>query len=239
MLFYGVSTIFRALKSGLRRRLVLPCYRRDCAAPNDSASLADPECQQEARRRHPRLFCARRNDGRGTVVTRREFPPDIKMNKLFLLAGMWQFAVAAVAAEVAGHYACHSELTPEGVTRAYIDRSVISKKPYAVIDSESYFAALPGYTAFGLTLVAIASFEEGSSFFHRSPGTSPGNRFALVVQGTQHQVEEALHAQKLRMRRTENKPHLMVEGFSNANPDPLPEGANSHYVYSQVICLPN
>ena len=162
------------------------------------------------------------------------------MRNPLLLTSLLLVASALQAAEVAAKYACPASLSPERLTKAFIDRGFIGKAAYTNEDSISYFAAQPGATAFGFPLVAVASFEEGSSFFGRVPGTSPGNRFALVVQAGEWQVKQAALAQKLSVstQGSQSYPQLRIESFSNSYPEPLPKAANPRYVYTQVLCLP-
>ena len=144
------------------------------------------------------------------------------------------------SSEIANKYACSASLSPERLVKVFIDKGIVGKDWYANEDSVAYYSAKPGFTAFGLPLVAIAAFEEGSSFFGRSPGTSPGNSFALVVQSNVVQTSNALRSLKIEIPGGSggNYPSLAVGSFASSSSDPLPKSANPRLIYTQVLCLP-
>ena len=146
-------------------------------------------------------------------------------------------SLPSLAGEVAAQYDCTARLDPERVVKALIARGLLESSVYAENDSISYFKALPGSTAFGLPLVAVAAFKEESSFFRRAPGTSPGNRFAFVVQAQENRVLNAVHAKGLSIAgvRDLRYPALKVETFTG---EPLPKGTGAAMPHTQVLCLP-
>ena len=158
------------------------------------------------------------------------------------LVALFAFLVctAAPAGEVAGNYNCTANSDPERLVKSFAERGLIEPKAYAENDSISYFKANPGGTAFGYPLVAVAAFKEESSFFHRAPGTSPGNRFALVVQAAEQQILNVVHAKGLTVAgaRELRYPMLRVESFNKELSEPLPRGSSPRQVYTQIICLP-
>lgn len=141
------------------------------------------------------------------------------------------------AAEVATKYTCTAAMVPERVTKTFINRGVVSSAPYTMSDSISYFKAKAGFTAFGFPLVGIEAFQEGTAFFARAPGTSPGNLFALVVQAAPREVLRAMAAKGLRASNPKdwNYPVLHVEA---AEEQTLPKGLDRRQPYTHVVCKP-
>jgi hypothetical protein len=152
-----------------------------------------------------------------------------------LLLAAWSDATNA--AEVASSYQCTDRLDPEGLVKAFIQRGIVQSPAYSENDSITYFRSMLNPTAFGFPLVAVAAFKEGSSFFNRAPGTSPGNRFALVVQAPESQVLSAVRKMGLSIAgfRDTRYPALRVEAFGG---EPLPKGSNPKLPYTQILCLP-
>ena len=144
---------------------------------------------------------------------------------------------SAPAAEVASNYQCTDRVDPEALVKVFVQRGILQSPAYAENDSIAYFKPAQRSTAFGFPLVAVAAFKEGSTYFNRAPGTSPGNRFAFVVQAPESQVLSAVHAKGLSIAgfRDSRYPALRIEDF---NGEPLPKGLIASLPYTQILCLP-
>jgi hypothetical protein len=157
----------------------------------------------------------------------------------FALAALLLFAWSAPAhaVEVAAEYKCTDRLDPEAMVKGFLQRGFIQSPAYAENDSITYFKSGQRFTAFGFPLVAVAAFKEDSAYFNRAPGTSPGNRFALVVQAPEGQVLGVVHKKGLSIAgiRDLRYPALRIEPFSA---EPLPKGSIQSLPYTQILCLP-
>ena len=147
-------------------------------------------------------------------------------------------AAHAWGAEIAAQYACKATMNAERFARALIDKRVVDGQPYSTADSISYYAAKPGFTAFGLPLVAVTVFQEGSAFFHRAAGTSPGNIIGLVVQAGAGELESAAGKQGVRVSNPKSMayPQISVEWFEGSGYAPLPPPVEPRYKYAQLVC---
>ena len=144
---------------------------------------------------------------------------------------------SAHAAEVAADYKCTDRLDPEALVKGFVQRGFIQSPAYAENDSMTYFKSAQRLTAFGFPLVAVAAFKEDSTYFNRAPGTSPGNRFALVVQAPENQVLSVIHKNGLSIAGFKDMryPALRIESFGT---EPLPKGSIKGLPYTQILCLP-
>lgn len=163
------------------------------------------------------------------------------MKRHLAILGLLTFSQAVLSAEIGAGYTCKATQSPERIVRSLINDGVLFKQWFANEDSVAYYETSGSHTAFGFPLVAVAAFEEGSAFFGRSPGTSPGNRIAIVVMAPLWQVRQALQKQKLQLasRNAGTFPNLSVESYANEFPEPLPKSVKPNFVFTQVLCRPH
>ena len=152
-----------------------------------------------------------------------------------LFLSPWSTSVHAV--EVAADYKCTDHLDPEALVKGFVQSGFIQSPAYAENDSIAYFRPTQRLTAFGFPLVAVAAFKEESAYFNRVPGTSPGNRFALVVQASESQVLSVVRKRGLSIAGFQDTryPALRIESFST---EPMPKGSIQGLPYTQILCLP-
>lgn len=162
----------------------------------------------------------------------------MKSTAIFLSA--LALAGHACAIEIAAKYQCLGSANAEHLVKSFQERGLIEAKPYSVSDSISYYAVKPGYTAFGLPLVALSAYQEGTKFFARGPGTSPGNRFGLIVQASQGALRAAASKQGTKMSnpRLQQYPQVSVDWFEGDvdGSEPPPPNADPRFKYAQLVC---
>lgn len=127
------------------------------------------------------------------------------------------------------------------MVRDFRNKGFIEKAPYSTVDAIHSYAAQPGHTILGLPFVALVAWEEGSQFFGRGPGTSPGTHISLVVQANSWELGRAVREKGLKVTRSGSRleyPAIRVSGFNSEYPDELPKRADPRFAYAELVCQP-
>src|SRR5438445_5099348 len=76
---------------------------------------------------------------------------------------------------------CAQKPQPTKAIRALQKAGIISRTPYNVVDSISYFRVRKPLTILGFEVYSVLGFDYNQKVFARGPGTSPGTTLGIVV----------------------------------------------------------
>jgi hypothetical protein len=133
----------------------------------------------------------------------------------------------AFADALEAQISCAQKPDPTKAIRSLNKAGIISRTPYNVVDSVSYFRVTKRLTVLGFEVYSVLGFDYNQKIFARGRGTSPGTMLGIVVP---YQVEEV----KSKLKNLDSQKSIIID----ESKDEIGLKARAH-VRTEIYCYGN